>query len=250
MGGNATKTARRAGYYHAEGRNCPNPFAERRLAAGRHAANLPGLRVALGGSFPGTECRFHQPRSRRSDASVENGRRPDEADLPAESYSSETKSRVSRENEHSRWPGHLEAAPGEGPEAPRSRDSLEVNVTGRTGRFQRADRLLSSQEFRRVGRHGERLATRYFVVLVTGTEMPEEKDRRRLGVTVSRRVGNAVVRNRIKRGVREWFRRSREQLDSPIDLVVIARSPASSLSGREISETLDEMLFSGRSSST
>jgi ribonuclease P protein component len=123
-------------------------------------------------------------------------------------------------------------------------------VTGRTGRFQRADRLLSSQEFRRVGRHGERLSTRYFVVLVSASETPGEKDRRRLGVTVSRRVGNAVVRNRVKRGVREWFRRNRVRLESPIDLVVIARNPASGLNGREIGVILDEMLFSARSSST
>jgi ribonuclease P protein component len=123
-------------------------------------------------------------------------------------------------------------------------------VTGRTGRFQRADRLLSSQDFKRVGRCGERLAARHFVVLLAVSENPGQGGRRRLGVTVSRRVGNAVVRNRIKRAVREWFRRRREQLESPLDLVVIARAPAEFLNARELGEVLDEMLSSRRNSTT
>jgi ribonuclease P protein component len=69
-------------------------------------------------------------------------------------------------------------------------------------------------------------------------------ERPRLGVTVSRRVGNAVVRNRIKRGVREWFRRSRKGLEERVDLVVIARASARELSTQEISVVLDRMVFS------
>jgi ribonuclease P protein component len=55
----------------------------------------------------------------------------------------------------------------------------------------------------------------------------------RLGITVSRKVGRAVVRNRVKRRVREWFRGSRAKLREGIDLVVIGRSSAIYLSGRE-----------------
>jgi len=116
----------------------------------------------------------------------------------------------------------------------------------RTGRFRRTDRLLNSNEFRRIGRVGRRLATQYFVVLVAAPEAPCEANRRHLGVTVSRRVGNAVVRNRIKRGVREWFRQSRESLEASVDLVVIARSAASKLSAGEVGEELDQMLFPER----
>lgn len=62
----------------------------------------------------------------------------------------------------------------------------------------------------------------------------------RLGITVSRRVGNAVVRNRIKRRVREWFRRERGRLRHGIDLVVIGRSAAAELSWPEIRLALEE----------
>ncbi len=51
----------------------------------------------------------------------------------------------------------------------------------------------------------------------------------RLGLTVSRRVGNAVVRNRIKRRLREIFRRAGAALPPGIDLVAVARPPAASL---------------------
>lgn len=48
----------------------------------------------------------------------------------------------------------------------------------------------------------------------------------RLGLTVSRRVGNAVVRNRVKRRLREAFRLARPELAAGFDVVLLARSPA------------------------
>jgi len=64
----------------------------------------------------------------------------------------------------------------------------------------------------------------------------------RLGITVSRKVGNAVVRNRVKRSVREWFRARRPRLAPGVELVVIGRSAAAGLSGPEIADALDDAL--------
>jgi ribonuclease P protein component len=55
----------------------------------------------------------------------------------------------------------------------------------------------------------------------------------RLGLTVSRRVGSAVVRSRVKRYVREWFRCKRALLDE-LDVVVIARPGAGKLRADEV----------------
>jgi len=74
------------------------------------------------------------------------------------------------------------------------------------------------------------------VVLVAKAEMGQ-----RLGITVSRKVGNAVVRNRIKRGIREWFRRCRDELGSNVDLVVIARSAARELTVMQMSSALSQL---------
>ena len=57
--------------------------------------------------------------------------------------------------------------------------------------------------------------------------------RARLGVTVSRKVGNAVVRNRVKRQIREWFRRDGQTLVAGRDIVVIARFSAAELSSAD-----------------
>jgi ribonuclease P protein component len=55
----------------------------------------------------------------------------------------------------------------------------------------------------------------------------------RLGITVSRKVGGAVVRNRIKRRIREWFRKCSDMRAGDFDIVVIARAPAVELDGTE-----------------
>jgi len=62
--------------------------------------------------------------------------------------------------------------------------------------------------------------------------------RAQLGVTVSRRVGNAVLRNRVKRAVREWFRRSFPDRENPWEIVVIAREGAGSLEGPALAAEL------------
>ncbi len=112
-----------------------------------------------------------------------------------------------------------------------------------TGRFGRTDRLRRPREFAAVNRRGWRTAGPAFVVLGAQRRAGEVRDPRvRLGITVSRKVGPAVVRNRVKRRVREWFRRSRAGLAPDLDLVVIARRPAAGLSGPEVGTMLSELL--------
>ncbi len=88
-------------------------------------------------------------------------------------------------------------------------------------RFGKASRLTSRREFLAVQERGKKLHSGAYVVLALVNEL----DRARLGVTVSSRVGNAVVRNREKRWVREAFRAASSRLP-PADYVVIARSAA------------------------
>ncbi len=98
--------------------------------------------------------------------------------------------------------------------------------------FAPADRLHNSAEFRYLQRHGARVEAAHFVVYAGRFE---GDDKSRLGVTVSKRVGNAVIRNRIKRRVREAYRLTlRDMLKPGISLVVIARSGAGVLTSDAI----------------
>ncbi len=58
---------------------------------------------------------------------------------------------------------------------------------------------------------------------------------------MSKRVGNAVVRNRVKRAIREWFRASRGEMRDGIGLVVSARHGAGNLKSHEVAVVLDEI---------
>jgi ribonuclease P protein component len=116
----------------------------------------------------------------------------------------------------------------------------------KTGRFRRVDRILRTQDFRRVVKSGKRQVSGSFVVVMTSetgsdAEKSDEK-RHRLGVTVSKRVGNAVIRNRVKRRIREWFRHARAGLPGQSEIVVIARRTARDLSGAEVAAFLDRAI--------
>ena len=98
-------------------------------------------------------------------------------------------------------------------------------------RLQRTARLRDPRDFQRVNRTGTRRASEHFVAVVAPARAGGAA---KLGLAVSRRVGNAVARNRVKRGVREWFRHARPALPPATDWVVIARAGAAELESRAL----------------
>jgi ribonuclease P protein component len=103
--------------------------------------------------------------------------------------------------------------------------------------FAAADRLHRSAEFLRLQRNGVRFQSPHFVLYAGSLE--DEPSRSRLGVTVSRRIGNSVVRNRVKRRVREVFRKEiRAHLPAGTSIVVIARGGAGALAAAAIGDEL------------
>ena len=86
--------------------------------------------------------------------------------------------------------------------------------------MQRRHRLSRSRDFDAVYRHGRSVSTRFLVLYW----FPRDDDGPpRLGLAVPRKIGGAVVRNRIKRRLREAWRELLPQVESGRDYVVIAR---------------------------
>ena len=86
-------------------------------------------------------------------------------------------------------------------------------------RFPWRQRIIRSADFRSLYQSGRRCDAGKFVLFAR----PNELGCHRLGLTVSRKVGNAVVRNRVKRLFREIFRRSSAAIPCHFDFVVNAK---------------------------
>ena len=96
-------------------------------------------------------------------------------------------------------------------------------------------RLSRSAEFERVYRQGRSKGNRYLVLYAfpRAEDAAEREDGPRLGLSVSRRVGGAVERNRVKRVLREAFWAEAERLPATSDYVVVARPDARELAERD-----------------
>lgn len=114
----------------------------------------------------------------------------------------------------------------------------------------RRRRLSRSGEFDRVYRDGSSHATRY-LVLYTFPRKDEEREEVRLGVSVNRKVGGAVERNKVKRVLREGFWSLADQLPPRHDFVIVARAEIKGLIEQEgmngVRANLEEALAGGRS---
>jgi ribonuclease P protein component len=86
-------------------------------------------------------------------------------------------------------------------------------------RFTKRQRVRRRDEFQRVFDSGYRVSSRYFTLLF----VPGTSSTTRLGIVASRKLGDAVRRNRAKRLIREVFRRIDVESGTGLDLVVIPR---------------------------
>ena len=103
--------------------------------------------------------------------------------------------------------------------------------------FARQQRLLKSADFNAVYAQRRRVTDACFAVSFA----PNELGFARLGLAIgAKAVGNAVARNRVKRAVRESFRRSAAQLTG-LDLVVGARNGAKTAHNARLRESLDDL---------
>jgi ribonuclease P protein component len=93
-----------------------------------------------------------------------------------------------------------------------------------------SDSLKKNRDFQVVYKNGTSKANRYLVIYVRKNEYNQN----RLGISVSKKVGNSVVRHRITRLIREIYRLNEKKFKRGLDLVVIARPSAKGLTFAEL----------------
>lgn len=110
-------------------------------------------------------------------------------------------------------------------------------------------RLSRSTEFQRVYRQGRSKANRYLVLYSFARGDGADEDSR-FGVSVGRKVGNAVVRNRVKRTIREALDQLEPKMADGLDYVVLARADIVELLERDgmhgVRDSLSELISVGQ----
>ena len=99
--------------------------------------------------------------------------------------------------------------------------------------------LKKNKEFKKVYENGKSYATRNLVIYVLNYE---KGDKNRYGLSVSKKIGNAVVRNKLKRRLREIIREFEKEYDfKSYDIIFIARNPVVDLKYKQIKRDIKRL---------
>jgi ribonuclease P protein component len=105
--------------------------------------------------------------------------------------------------------------------------------------FGKHGRITKKRDYLTVYQRGIRSHSEHFTIVVCKNEMGIS----RLGITVSKKVGSAVQRNRIRRLIREFFRLNRSRLSTPQDIVIIAKRNITTLVYQDVCTELESHLI-------
>ena len=100
-------------------------------------------------------------------------------------------------------------------------------------------RIKKDSEFQKVFKEGKSFANRQFIVYRYKKEGQEQF---RIGLSVSKKVGNAVTRNRIKRYIRQAFLEMKDEVQQDMDYIIIARHQAAEIDFHETKKNLQHVL--------
>ncbi|WP_312144244.1 ribonuclease P protein component [Lysinibacillus capsici] len=105
--------------------------------------------------------------------------------------------------------------------------------------MKKRQRVKKNDDFQKVFKKGKSFANRQFVVYFLSKE---EQTEFRVGLSVSKKLGNAVKRNQIKRYIRHSILDLKDDLKTNMDYVIIARQPAATMDFHEVKQSLQHVL--------
>lgn len=97
-----------------------------------------------------------------------------------------------------------------------------------------SESLKKNRDFQNVYRHGRSYANHYLVMYV----LENGSGKNRIGISVSKKVGNSVIRHHVKRLIKESYRLKEESFRSGLDIVIIARVSAKEITYRQTEKSL------------
>jgi ribonuclease P protein component len=109
--------------------------------------------------------------------------------------------------------------------------------------MRKEQRVKKNSEFQEIFKKGTSVANRQFVLYVL---KKEESQPFRIGLSVSKKIGNAVVRNKVKRYIRQVFLELKEEVKEGHDYLIIARKPAAEMNFHEVKKSLTHVLKRGK----
>lgn len=96
-------------------------------------------------------------------------------------------------------------------------------------------RIKANKEFQQIYKNGKSFANRQFIIYKYKNQ---DIDHFRIGLSVSKKIGNAVIRNRVKRYIRQVFTELKEDINDQYDYIIIARKPVAEMDFFQVKKSL------------
>lgn len=109
--------------------------------------------------------------------------------------------------------------------------------------MKKAYRIKKNDEFQYLFKHGKSFANRQLVIYYVEKS---DQEHFRIGLSVGKKIGNAVTRNRIKRYLRQAFHELEKDIKNQFDIVIIARQPTKEMNFHEMKKSLSHLLYKQR----
>ena len=109
--------------------------------------------------------------------------------------------------------------------------------------FKKTERLTKRPEFKKVMDEGRKKRVERICIIFS---IPNELGRKRLGIIASKKIGNAVTRNKVKRRIREIFRQIKHRIGPSLDIVIVSGKDMVRLPHRAIEKKLSCALLTER----